>query len=465
MMLESKGIIKRIRFLWEKYIDEQKIHLGKEICVMKCKVVILEQDQNYQNRLLVALREKFQGIVEVIPCHNQSEILTMIETHQPDLFVINERIDFDLAEIPEECATACFTEFRTADKVKDKPAICKYQKVKDISSQLIEIAEDYKEVLKVKREEEKKAEEERLERERKAEEERLERERQAEEERLERERQQEEERKLREQQEREEEERRKEEERIRLEEEQKAEAERIAARRRNPEVLVFLSAQEGNGSATAAAACALNAAERGLHILCIHIRPLKSTGDIFTKSDADITISEFIGLANREELTVEHLAQAVSTDESGVDSIGSGDEAIVMAELEKKGFLQLLSRIGEAVQYDAVVLNIDFSLNSVILEALKSAAKIVIVGNGFAESNARIEAYIGALKKYDERNETSVSDNISILYNKFINRKCTMLSIPGVDVIGGANNLDGSNSRAVSVNMAKMMVFKQLISD
>ncbi len=432
---------------------------------MKCKVVILDQDQNYQNRLLVALREKFADVMDVIPCHNQAEILKMIETNEPDLFVINERIDFDLTEIPEECAVACFTEFRMISKVKDKPTICKYQKVKDISVQFMEIATDYQEVIKVKREEEQKAEEERLERERLAEEERLEQERLAEEERLEQERLAEEERKLKEEQEKEEEERKKEEERIRLEEEQKAEEERIAQKRSNPEMIVFLSAQEGNGSATAAAACAQNAATRGLNILCMNIRPMANINDIFDNANENGALSELVTLANSGELTIEHLEKAISTDDLGVDYIAFGREAVIMTDLEKTGFLQLLIKIGETVKYDAVIFNIEYSLNSVTIEALKAAGKIIVVGNGFAESNTRIESYIDAVKKYDELMDTSVAENISILYNKFINRKCTMLSITGISVIGGVNNLNGHNRKAVSINMAKMMVFQQLINE
>ncbi len=51
---------------------------------MKCKVVILEQDQNYQNRLLVALREKSADFLDVIPCNEPSDILKCIEQHHPD---------------------------------------------------------------------------------------------------------------------------------------------------------------------------------------------------------------------------------------------------------------------------------------------------------------------------------------------------------------------------------------------
>ncbi len=384
---------------------------------MKCKVVILEQYQNYQNRLLVALREKSADFLDVIPCNEPSDILKCIEQHHPDLLVINERIEYDLSKIPEDCAVACFTEFRTAEKVRNKPAVCKYQKVKDISSGFLEISGDYKAVLAVKREEEQKAEAERLEQERIA------------------------------------------------EEEQKAAAERIAARRRNPDLLVFLSAQEGNGSAAAAAACAMNAAERGLSVLSLNIRPLKNMCDIFTETRKDKNLPELIESANREELTEECLERNILTDASGADYFDSGREDVWMAVLEKQGFLHILSVIGKMGKYDAVVLNIDSSLSPVNLEALKSAAKIIMVGSGTEESNAGIEAYFTALKRYDEFNRTAVTEHISILYNKFIDGACTMLSIPDVDVIGGINHLDGAGPRMISENMAKMMIFNPLVSE
>lgn len=378
---------------------------------MKCKVVILEQDQNYQNRLLVALRESFADLLDVIPCSESTDVLTCIEQHHPDLLVINERIEYDLSEIPEDCAVACFTEFRSAEKVRNKPAVCKYQKVKDISSGFLEIVRDYKAVLEVKREEEQKAEAERLERERIAEE------------------------------------------------------ERVAARRQNPDVLVFLSARQGNGSASAAAACAINAAERGLSVLSLHIRPIKNSNDIFKDSGKDKDLQELIGSANREELTTERLEQNIHTDESGADYFDSGSEDVMMAMLEKKGFLHILSLIGKTAKYDAVIFNIDSSLNAVNLEVLKSAAKIIVVGSGTGDSNAGMEAFFGALKRYDEYSGTAVTERISVLYNKFSNRKCTMLTLPGADVIGGINQLEGTGPREISEKMAKMMIFQPLVSE
>ncbi len=367
---------------------------------MKCKVVIFEQDQNYQNRLLVALREKFADLLDVIPCSESSDILKCIERHHPDLLVINERIEYDLSEIPEDCAVACFTEFRTAEKVRNKPAVCKYQKVKEISSGFLEIVRDYKAVLAVKREEE-----------------------------------------------------------------QKAAAKRIAARRQDPDVLVFLSSRQGNGSAVAAAACAINAAERGLSVLSLGIRPLKHQTDIFTDTGKDGNLKELTESANREELTEECLEQNICTDISGADYFDTGREEVWMAALEKKGFLHILSVIGRMAKYDAIILNIDSSLNAVNLEALKSAAKIIMVGSGTGDSNAGIEAFFSALKRYDEYSGTAVAERVSVLYNKFINLNCTMLSMPGVDVIGGINLLDVAEPRKISENMAKMMIFNSLVSE
>ena len=41
---------------------------------MQIRVAILDQDQNYQNRVLVALREKFSKKLQVFPCNSTEDV-------------------------------------------------------------------------------------------------------------------------------------------------------------------------------------------------------------------------------------------------------------------------------------------------------------------------------------------------------------------------------------------------------
>lgn len=92
-------------------------------------------------------------------------------------------INYDISQIPEECAIVYLSELKSVKEEDGTPVVCKYQKVKNIAGELYNIGKNYDKLLAEKKEAERKAEEERLEAERKAEEERLEAERKAEEER------------------------------------------------------------------------------------------------------------------------------------------------------------------------------------------------------------------------------------------------------------------------------------------
>ena len=79
---------------------------------MKINVAILEQDQNYQNRLIVALREKFPENIEVFQCNAQN-VASVIEAHEVKVLAIGQTVSADLSEVPERCAIVALTEERT----------------------------------------------------------------------------------------------------------------------------------------------------------------------------------------------------------------------------------------------------------------------------------------------------------------------------------------------------------------
>lgn len=431
---------------------------------MKIKVAILDQDQNYQNRILVALRERFSSKLKVFPCANKDDILNCIESHDIKVFAINQMIDYDLNQIPEECAVVCLTELRTTDTVKDKPAICKYQKVKDICDTLYEIGINYEEVLRVKHEEERKAEEERIEREKKAEEERLERERIAEEQRL----KEEEEKRIAEQKAEEEriaqEKAKEEEERKRLEEERKEQEERILKRRSNPEIYAFISSGSGEGSSTVSTACAFNNSGEDLKILYLDLKQFSHMERFFDTSETELAFSDILTKATHDELTVEDMKKVIVTDfSSGVDYINNTDSAYEIVMLGEDGINNLLNTIGQMAMYDVVIVNLESMLSPLNFQILGRSKKVIFVGCGTQDSNSRVEKTYHMIKKYDEVNSTEISTKLSIIYNKFIPKNCSPLNLDAVQVIGGASIYKEKTAKKVMLEMSKMLILHQLI--
>lgn len=431
---------------------------------MKIRVAILDQDHNYQNRLLVALREKFQNRIEVFPCNVKEDILNVIEAHDIKIFAISEMIDFDLSQIPRECAVVCLTEMRTSVKVKEHDTICKYQKVSDICNQLVETAKKYEEELEKILLEEKRAREEQLERERKEEEERIRREKEAEEERkrLEQERM--------EQARREEEERialekaREEEEQKRLEEERKAEEERIRAKRSNPEIYAFISAGIREGSSTVSAACAIHNMKKYYNILYLDFKQFSTMRRFFEIGHTEVGYDEVLSQAEKGTLTAEILEKSIQTDEkTGVDFIHNTDSAFELVMLGRDGFKNLMKAIGELVKYDVVIINMESTMSQISYSVLDAAKNFIFVGSGLADSNNHIEKTVSAIRKYDMANETENVKKVKILYNKFVNRNCSALNLEDVELIGGISVIKEKTELKVMESMAKMMVLGQIV--
>lgn len=431
---------------------------------MQIRVAILDQDQNYQNRVLVALREKFSKKLQVFPCNSTEDVLSVIEAHEVKVFAINKMINYDISQIPEECAIVYLSELKSVKEEDGTPVVCKYQKVKNIAGELYNIGKNYDKLLAEKKEAERKAEEERLEAERKAEEERLEAERKAEEkrrkaeeERLEAERKAEEERL-------EAERKAAEEEQKRLEEERKAEEERIREKRRTPDVYAFISAGNSEGSTTTGISLAIANADDNTNILYLDFKQFSTMRRFFDVSRTDVPFSDILTKAANGELTKEDLEKAIITDmKFGFDFINNEDCAFELVMYLENGFKKLYETIGELENYDIIIVNLESAISKINFSVLDVAKKVIFVGSGLPDSNKNIERNIEIIKKYDEVNDCSYIEKTNILYNRFVNRNCSVLHLSGVNVIGEINVIKEKTEQRVLDTMSKMAIFGQIV--
>ena len=413
---------------------------------MQIRVAILDQDQNYQNRVLVALREKFSKKLQVFPCNSTEDVLSVIEAHEVKVFAINKMINYDISQIPEECAIVYLSELKSVKEEDGTPVVCKYQKVKNIASELYNIGKNYDKLLAEKKEAERKAEAERLEAERKAEEERLEAERKAEEERLEAER------------------KAAEEEQKRLEEERKAEEERIREKRRTPDVYAFISAGNSEGSTTTGISLAIANADDNTNILYLDFKQFSTMRRFFDVSRTDVPFSDILTKAANGELTKEDLEKAIITDmKFGFDFINNEDCAFELVMYLENGFKKLYETIGELENYDIIIVNLESAISKINFSVLDVAKKVIFVGSGLPDSNKNIERNIEIIKKYDEVNDCSYIEKTNILYNRFVNRNCSVLHLSGVNVIGEINVIKEKTEQRVLDTMSKMAIFGQIV--
>ena len=430
---------------------------------MKIKVAILEQDQNYQNRLLVALRERFSDKLEVIPCNSKEDMAGIVKNQQIKVFAVNQMVGADLSVIPEECAVVILTEMRTDEKQTDYYIVCKYQRVHDIGRQLYKIGKNHDRLLAIRKEKERRELEERLERERKEEEERLRREKELEEERqrleaerLERERKEEEER-LAAQRAREEEERK------RKEAEQKAREEKLRARRRNPALYVFMSALPGEGSSLMSIACTMTNLSKDYNILYVDFAQYSKMGRFFLQTATGNEYADILRKAYREELVAEDLNKGISMDvRTGIEYINNNNCMYEISILGEKGFDNLMNAIGNMEKYDIIIMNLDSMLSPISYAALRHANQFFFISSGQPESNNMLKRKIDAIRKFDEVNHTGKINHVSILYNRF-DRKGTQLELEKVKVAGVIPVIKEKSDTKMLDAMTKQQVLKEII--
>lgn len=431
---------------------------------MKIKVAILEQDQNYQNRLLAALREKFSDRLEIIPCNTKEDIAGIVGDSDVKVFAINQMVDADLKMIPEKCAVVMLTEMKTEEKVKGFETVCKYQRVQEIGTRLYRIGKYHDRLLAIRKGEERLDLEEQKERERKAEEERLRREKELEEERrrqeaerLERERKAEEER-LAAQRAREEEERK------RQEAEQRAKEEKLRARRRNPALYVFIPAESGDGSSLASIACTISNLSKEYNTLYLDFTQYSKMGRFFVQSTAGNEYADILTKAYKNELTAEDINKGISIDmRTGIEFINNNNCMYEISILGADGFDNFLNAICSMEKYDIIIMNLESMLSPMTYAAINRATKFIFVGSGQPESNNLLRKKVDAIRKFDEANHTGKINNVNILYNKF-DRKGTELSLDKVKVVGIIPVIRERSDTKMLDAMAKQIVFKEIVA-
>ena len=366
---------------------------------MQIRVAILDQDQNYQNRVLVALREKFSKKLQVFPCNSTEDVLSVIEAHEVKVFAINKMINYDISQIPEKCAIVYLSELKSVKEEDGIPVVCKYQKVKNIAGELYNIGKNYDKLLAEKKEEERKAEEE-----------------------------------------------------------------RIREKRRTPDVYAFISAGNSEGSTTTGISLGIANADDNTNILYLDFKQFSTMRRFFDVSRTDVPFSDILTKAANGELTKEDLEKAIITDmKFGFDFINNEDCAFELVMYLENGFKKLYETIGELENYDIIIVNLESAISKISFSVLDVAKKVIFVGSGLPDSNKNIERNIEIIKKYDEVNDCSYIEKTNILYNRFVNRNCSVLHLSGVNVIGEINVIKEKTEQRVLDTMSKMAIFGQIV--
>lgn len=106
---------------------------------MKIKLLILDKDKSYLNRIASVFYTKYPDKFEIYTFTEQENAILALDTNKVDVFVASDAFDIDVRLIPRRCGFAYFVDSADVDTVKEQRAICRFQKVDLIYKQILSI--------------------------------------------------------------------------------------------------------------------------------------------------------------------------------------------------------------------------------------------------------------------------------------------------------------------------------------
>ncbi len=106
---------------------------------MKIKVALLDVDQEYLNRICTAFLTRYADRMEIYSFTSQDLAVQTIKASKLDVLVASEQFEGVEYLIPEKVGLAYLVNSSDIERLNDKPAVCKYQKVEMIYKQILAV--------------------------------------------------------------------------------------------------------------------------------------------------------------------------------------------------------------------------------------------------------------------------------------------------------------------------------------
>ena len=228
-------------------------------------------------------------------------------------------------------------------------------------------------------------------------------------------------------------------------------------------IIVFCSASGGAGSSTMAAACAAHIASLEKKVLYLNLEKFGSA-DVFFSGQGQFSMSDIIlALKSKKTNLTMKLEGCVRQDQTGVFFYSQANIALDMMEMTRDDTIRLLSEIKLMGEYDYIIVDIDFAINTDMLTVYRQAQSIVLVSDGSTESNLKTERAYTALATLEQNSDDSLLNRVSLLYDKVSSKSGQSIAISGLRVLGGAPRYTGADAKQIVKQLATMDIFDAIL--
>jgi len=230
------------------------------------------------------------------------------------------------------------------------------------------------------------------------------------------------------------------------------------------EIVAFVSAAGGVGCSTVSVAGAAFLARRGRRVLYLNLEHFGGA-DFLYRAAGNGNLSNVLFAVNSKRANlVLKLESLVKKDaDSGVFFYSAAENALDMNEVNAEFLTSLLGALRVGESYDTIVLDMNFQLNDLCLEALHQATRVVLLSDGRTITNRKTARAVEALIEIQEERGVPYYDKLTLLYNKYSNRTSNDFTDYDLPALGGIPRYEGADSMAVYQKIAELQVFDNLM--
>lgn len=352
---------------------------------MRIKVVILDQDENYKNRLINNFQIKYADKLELYTFSVNEHLYENLSASKADIVLLDAEMNISVNDIPKDQIVVYLSKTMDIEELEGIPAICKFQKIEMIYKQILGIYAETASNMKLK------------------------------------------------------------------------------SGSASGRILLFISAQGGSGTSSAAASYALRCANKGKKVFYLNLELLGGT-DLYFNGDGLMSFSDVIyALKSKNSNLRIKMESALKTDKSGVEFFDTCKNAYDMTELSNEEIKDLISGISQIKEYEDIVIDLSGGISERMLMLMKDFAdRIICVNDGSKTGNSKFERFCEIYSVLEKRLETAFLNKMVLLYNRYSSRTSNQLSQSPVQVLGGINRYEGVSGRELIEEIAKLPVFDQI---
>lgn len=229
-------------------------------------------------------------------------------------------------------------------------------------------------------------------------------------------------------------------------------------------VVIFTTPSGGAGASCMAAACSMYFASQGKRVLYLNLEKF-GYSDLFFNAEGQFDMSDIIFALKSKKANLQlKIESCVKQSVHGVNFFSQTKVSPDMLEMTFEEKIRLISELRLLNSYDYIVVDCDFALTKEAIQLYMESNSIVWVGDGSEISNIKITRAYDAMVTVEQNVDSSISNRVYLIYNKFSNKTGKSVGDIGIKSIGGAPRYEHASTQQVVTQLSKFGdVFEKII--